>query len=292
MSAVCGACGWPTTEPLFCVREFDYVRCLRCRSGRIADMSVTPSGLYSASYFQGSESGGYLDYDRDAAIHAWTARRRLARLTKRVPPGEVRLLDIGCATGYVLAAARSLGWRAVGVDVSAHAREEARARGLAAEATVAEGLQQLGGPPTVITGFQVFEHMVDPVAELVQATAQAEPGAVVAIETWDLGSWTARMFGAHWQQANPPTVQHLFTRAGLRAMASRSGLRPVSVRISAKPVSLGLVAGVASQAWPAIGSRVAQLVTRLGADGTPIPYFFDDLVTLLACVPRRNKQRP
>ena len=285
MSAVCSACGFSDVQHLYRVRDFEYLQCAHCGSAQLDGAPVAPANLYTRDYFLAGGGGGYQNYDRDAPIHRWTARRRLARLGKRIPPGEVRMLDIGCATGYVLEAAQALGWRAVGVDVSDYARDQAHARGLAAEATVADGIRHLGGPPTVVTCFQVLEHLADPLTALTEVTAAATPTAVVAIETWDLGSWTARLFGARWQQANPPSVRHLFTRRGLALMASRSGLVPLSIRIAPKPVSLGLLAGVASQAWPAVGAPVERLVTHLGVDTAPIPYVLDDLVALLACKP-------
>jgi predicted TPR repeat methyltransferase len=57
-------------------------------------------------------------------------------VARRLPPGGVGLVDVGCASGYVLDAARDRGWAAVGVDVSEAALKRAARRGLAMERTI------------------------------------------------------------------------------------------------------------------------------------------------------------
>lgn len=283
----CGACGSPASRQLFVVRGHSYVRCEACASARLVAPPAEPSALYGAGYFDHGEHGGYGGYDEDAAVHARTARRRLDRVARWTPSGPTRLVDVGCASGYVLLEARLRGWDAAGVEISETATERARARGLRVEATFTNACDDLAGSPTAVTFFQVLEHLPDPTGALVEAVRHTASQTVVSIETWDAGSWTARVFGRRWQQVNPPTVVHLFTRAGLRAMAARAGLRVVELKVTPKPVSLRLVANVAIGAWPMAGRALQRSVTALRLDDRAVPYILDDLVTMTCLTPGR-----
>ena len=90
----------------------------------------------------------------------------------RVPEGQ-RVLDLGCGSGHTLAALRPS--RGVGVDVSASAIRDARARFGGETLSFFEGdvadpdlLSRLGGPFDTILLVNVVTHLTD-----VQATLEA-----------------------------------------------------------------------------------------------------------------------
>lgn len=77
----------------------------------------------------------------------------------------MQLLDVGCATRCLLAAAQEAGWDAHGVErsenVASRARDRYRAR---IHIGVFEKMIVLGAPFPVVTTWEVLEHMIDPVA--------------------------------------------------------------------------------------------------------------------------------
>jgi len=282
---LCPACGGAGCAPLFVVRHHRYVQCTTCASGRLDPLPTTdPIELYDRSYFEGAHNGGYLDYDADAALHRRNAQARLDRLTAAVSPGPHHLIDIGCASGYVLDEAIARGWTAVGVDASAHARAVAASRGHTPYADLHTALAP-GPAPSIVTFFQVLEHLRDPEVVLQQAVDAMTPGGVVAIETWDRSSRIARAFGARWQQANPPSVIHLFSHDGIERLVARAGLRLISLRPTPKQVSVGLVAGVAAGRWPVMAKALGPVQRREHIAGLALPYRLGDLVTAIARVP-------
>ena len=131
----------------------------------------------------------------------------------------------------------------------------------------------------------MLEHLRDPGATLKAAVTALTPGGVVAIETWDRTSRIAKAFGARWQQANPPSVIHLFSHDGIERMVERADLRLVSLRRTPKHVSVGLVAGVASGRWPVLAKPLGPVRRHDGLSGLSLPYRLGDLVTAIARVP-------
>src|SRR5207237_22011 len=101
----------------------DLVRCTTCSLVRAADrfFEVAPEQLYGAEYFTGAE---YVDYRGDRrAVHLNSDRR--IRMRRRLPPHARTLLEIGCGFGYFLESAAPH-WSATGIEISAHAANEAR----------------------------------------------------------------------------------------------------------------------------------------------------------------------
>lgn len=261
------------------VRGATYLRCTTCGSGRLdPPPTADPVELYDETYFRGAANGGYLDYDADADMHGRNASVRLSRLRGVLPPGPQHVIDVGCASGYVLDEAVARGWTATGVDASAFARDVARRRSHHVEPTLEDALT-VARSVTVVTFFQVLEHLADPAAALAVAAGGLGPGGVVAIETWDLSSRVARIFGSRWQQANPPSVLHLFTRSGIESLAKRVGLEVVDIGATAKQVSVGTVAGIAAGRWSGLNRLTGPVRRHRRLATLAVPYRLGDLVS-------------
>lgn len=279
----CECCARHGFVPRFAIGEHRYERCVHCGSARLTPVpTADPVELYDETYFEGAAHGGYLDYDADAALHRRNAEARLDRLTPYLPRRQpLQLLDLGCASGYTLDAARARGWVGIGVDASAFARERAAARG---HEVFAELPAALGGDRAVHVAscFQVLEHLARPAEALTALAAAMEPGGVLVVETWDAASRVARVFGRHWQQANPPSVIHLFTLTGICRLVERAGFDVVLGEPTAKLVSAGLVAGVAAHRWGALGAAARTAADRTRLASVTVPYRLGDLVTIIA----------
>lgn len=115
----------------------------------------TPEPAYDESYYFG---GAYRDYDKQNPEYKLAYYARY--MTKAVENVEhPRVLDIGCAMGYVLRRLPNR-WTRVGVDASAYAISEAKKA--LPDATFINALM----PPDdakfdLITAFDVIEHVVN-----------------------------------------------------------------------------------------------------------------------------------
>jgi len=103
------------------------------------------------------------------------------------PSGEARLLDVGCAAGFALLAARKRGWSVHGVELSQSLAEIARTRyGLHVESgSLEEVRQRLGrlGPFDCITMFDLIEHLGDIRSFLRSYLQYLRKGGVLFIDT-------------------------------------------------------------------------------------------------------------
>ncbi|MEN9799545.1 MAG: hypothetical protein RL653_3242 [Pseudomonadota bacterium] len=133
------------------------------------------------------ESFLYDELARAEEAHWWARGRRtlvealLSRhVEQRLPGrgGSLRLLDVGCGTGYLLEALRRFG-EVEGLETSPDARAIARRRmgeGLVLhERPLPEGLPA-GARYDVVTAFDVLEHLEDPGPALHAIRASLRPG--------------------------------------------------------------------------------------------------------------------
>src|SRR5262245_30590618 len=95
----CVACGDSSSHVFrFRVSGCAIWQCRRCGLGHTETSGFDPASYYTASYFSGQRSDGYLDYQGSEPV----LRREFARsvdFVRRFCPSG-RLLDLGCAYGF------------------------------------------------------------------------------------------------------------------------------------------------------------------------------------------------
>jgi SAM-dependent methyltransferase len=136
------------------------------------------SSHYTEVYYAGEPRA---DEPRFAAIANSVSRRRMQRIQQAVGHSGT-VLDIGCGTGFLLAAASSMGWTAVGVEVSERAAAAARSH---PGVTVHTGtLEQAPLDPSsfdAIVMSHVLEHVPDPKQTLREVARLLKPSGVLVL---------------------------------------------------------------------------------------------------------------
>lgn len=140
---------------------------------------------YGRGYFHGENSG--FAHEGYGHVHA-TWRHWMPFLRDEVGEGA-RVLDLGCAYGFLVEEACEAGFRAVGVDASRFAVGEAarhapHARGRLAVAH-AERLPFADASFDVVTAFDVLEHVPHPELLIAEAARVLRPGGLFAGATPD-----------------------------------------------------------------------------------------------------------
>ena len=97
---------------------------------------------------------------------------------REVPMAEgAVLLDVGCGVGRFLAAARSIGWKCRGIDVSKKAVEIGRTgAGLDLSCQTLDELRAANDRFHAVTAFEVLEHVREPVELVTSAMAVLHNG--------------------------------------------------------------------------------------------------------------------
>jgi len=194
-------------------------------------------------------------------------------LLDAVPPGS-RVLDVGCAEGYLAARLKERGCTVIGVEADPTAAERARA---ACDVVVAGDVQDEAvrtaaeqavrrmsggaGAEVVVLG-DVLEHLLDPEGVVRWAAATA-PRVVVSLP--NIAHWTGRRqllrgrFPREDHGLFDRTHVRFFTRASARRMVEEAGLRVEREAFAAAPLPLQSRVPALARLQPALVSLRPEL---------------------------------
>lgn len=210
-------------------QTYTVVRCLGCGLGYLRPRPTPEAAarLYPDSYAGGARVGRverlealYRDRQHREVV-AWLAARR---------PARGLVLDVGCATGDLLVALRSDGWRTQGVEPMPLGASTAREKhGLDVVTGRFEDVMLPERAYAVIVFSGVLEHIHDPLGALKRARALLVPGGLVAVLFLPmLDSLEARFFGPRWLALDLPRHLTHFDDATFAVLAARAGLAIVA----------------------------------------------------------------
>ena len=205
-----------------------FVRCAQCGS-MIQSPRVSTSSMlawYNSDTYQkssGKDQGPYIDYLSQERQRQREASARYKRDISPIIPLGARVLEVGCATGSLLAVLRDAGYDVSGVELSESFAERAR------------DLNQL---ELVVGDFREFEHagdyfdliiMLGTISNLRELHNQLDnarrllkPGGWLYFNMPTADSVVSRIFGERfWMYA--PSVCNFMTRKGARAALARAG---------------------------------------------------------------------
>lgn len=172
-------------------------------------------------------------YTEDQLAKEAFFRRRAETLLDDVEGHGVRgrLLDVGCAIGTELAAARDRGWDAVGLELSKSSLSVARERGFDARGDRLEEAGLPDGSFDLVTLNHVLEHIPAPSSFLSEVQRVLRPGgllfvAVPNVETWwihlkgDRYGWTFQ--DDHFLHFSRKTLSNLLERHGFELLDAKT----------------------------------------------------------------------
>jgi SAM-dependent methyltransferase len=275
VAASCAVCGGSAVEPVYpgtiaANRPADparYFSSSRTVAGYLPIVRCVRCGLLMQSPRDDDETLGrvYADladraYEEEDEARGRSAAEAVALVgAYRTPPG--RLLDVGCATGLFVAAARDAGWAATGIDASAWA--VARAAERCPQATFRQGLVDHldfpAGSFDVVTLWDVLEHVPQPLPALHRVRGWLAPGGCLFLSLPDAESRPARLMGKRWVLLlrehlwyfSPATMAALLPQADFELVAVRPkhvhfSLANILVRLKQYPGAIGAAAARAS----------------------------------------------
>ena len=224
LGATCPGCGGRSQEP----SSLSPLPALVCSACGLVFLHPEPElpEMYNESYYDHWMREGDLRTLFEMKIR--TSLDALARVGAR----QGKLLDVGCAHGYMLEAARQRGFTAYGLEVSP-AAGVARSRGF----TVAGRLDEMAETGfRAITLVDVIEHVSGPREFLAQLRERLLSGGSLVLITPDVSSLAARVLRTRWPHFK---VEHVcyYSPRSLRGLLERLGFQVEFMGVARKTLS-------------------------------------------------------
>ena len=135
-----------------------------------------------------------------------------------------RLLDVGCATGEFLLAARARGWQVYGVESSPIGAATARrVPGSEIHAGTLDTADYPNGYFDVVTMWDVIEHLQSPRRYLQRIAEILRPGGLLSITTPNIRSLSFRLLGVNWSEIGPNDHLYYFTPRTIARLLDECG---------------------------------------------------------------------
>jgi dolichol-phosphate mannosyltransferase len=293
----CPLCGGDNHAYLFVKQTYRHVRCRACGLVFVnpAPTAAEFDAIYQdPRYFANHNEWpyGYNDYFAEREFYVALFDRRVRQIEQAlgVASGHGRrLLDVGCAAGFLLEAARERGWSVAGVEVSRHAVEFAREH-LGQEPIHNGDLESARFQEAAfdcITMLDVIEHASDPVRLLREAARVLKPGGVLLLSAPNVASLSARVARRRWFHFKRDHVL-FFSERTLRGALDGAGLACIALGRNGKMVSLNYLFARTKTYVPLLGKLLLSTAGRLAVSRR---LFYDSWTGELLALCRKREEK-
>jgi len=235
-SAACPVCGGEDVEHFAYAKDMEYYtddesyEYLRCRACPVVFLRDPPVGrlqeIYPANYYSYAPDEGQPSVSE--RVKEALDRRWFAKLLADAPGDQLRVLDIGGGSGWLLTVARRACPRIIEtheVDLGEWAREPAEHAGHVFHSSRIEDFRSELQFDLIIM-LNLIEHVADPGSVLDALLPLLRPGGKLLLKTPNFESWDCRLFkGSYWGGFHCPRHFVVFSRDSLEALARQRGFR-------------------------------------------------------------------
>jgi len=237
---VCPLCSSDSTQKRFSLTQENSIFC--CKNCELEFLSpqlddAVLKKLYSESYYTPWGLAGSSENEelKKMKIATFNLRLDLAKTIR----SSGNLLDIGCATGYLLEAAKEKGFEPYGVEFSEYSASIANQK-FGAERIfngILEDSKFNSGFFDVISMFDLIEHVRIPQVILEKASSILNKDGVIIISTPDIGSISNKIMGQKWTHYK---LEHFyyFNKRSMNLLAKKSNLKVIHYERSKKALNL------------------------------------------------------
>ncbi len=221
----CAGCDHTETRPLLCARGGAYVQCSHCGLIRTTPLPLEQDLEARAEYWSEHHhlKGDKLQRQFNPVLQELAYGKVLRAIAPYRQSG--RLLEIGCAAGAFLDAARHAGWQTSGIELSKAAARYAREeRDLDVHAGTVHTVDAFGaGEFDAVVMLDVIEHVFQPAKLLTALQALLRPGGALVVMTPNAKGLGARWLRQDWEAYIPDDHLWLFDRGTLESACTKAG---------------------------------------------------------------------
>ncbi|MFH1479372.1 MAG: methyltransferase domain-containing protein, partial [Candidatus Omnitrophota bacterium] len=199
------------------------LRLVKCQKCSLIYASPKPPHKDIVYGYTNMVDDAYLKEEKGHRLSARSILKTFERYRKRG-----RLLDIGCATGFLLDEARKKGWQVYGVELSKWAVDFSRNH-LGIGTILQCSFEDAGYPDNffdVIVMKDIIEHLEDPRKTLIGIRKKLKVNGILCVNTPNVDSLISKILKAKWWGIKHSHLYY-FTRNTLYKMLDKSGLIPL-----------------------------------------------------------------
>ena len=204
---------------------------------KLQQLALEDAGFFKAGFYK----AGFFKLEKKLFTRAANLRTADPSAADEEPPiaEPPSVLDVGCATGALLAFLRGRGWRVTGVEISPCAQYAKNERNLDVRT---EPLEKNNFPESgfdAVLASHLIEHLNDPRSFLLETRRVLKNTGRVFITTPNISGLQARLYGGRWRSAIFDHL-YLFSVRTLTALLKSTGFKVEKVSTWG-----GLAAGLA-----------------------------------------------
>ena len=221
----CPLCKQDKTNPVLIKHGLTIVQCANCGfvyvNPRLKNEQL--NSIYLHNYFKNKEYG-YVGYELQEVLRKKNFKRWLEDARDYIPKNKIiRSLDVGCAAGYCLDVMKEKVWDVEGIELEEEMYTVLNRTGYNVSKTRLEDFET-EKKYSVITLFDVLEHIPDPDKVFKKLYSLLEADGVIIIVTPDHKSLQRKFFQKKWFQYKPHEHIQYFTPATLAKAIEPYGL--------------------------------------------------------------------
>lgn len=229
----CPVCENRLFRKLFSKKGRDFWKCGSC--GFEMQFPLPSLEKLKEYYDESYVTGMYKTFVEAREMKRLTAQRRIKEILPYSRRG--RWLDVGCSDGVFVETAREKGIDCEGIDFSEKAVAGARELGRPVLCGTVEDYRPDYHYDSV-TGFDVVEHVIDPIGFLMAIHRLLVPGGRVCLSAPNQGSMICKIMGKRWyfyipeehlQYFNPSTLGRLLSGTGFEVVQCARTLKPLTM---------------------------------------------------------------
>jgi len=233
----CALCGSLIFKPALVCEGFSFVKCKHCG---LVQRNPQPDKNEILARYSSTYGNDYLSYELEneaaflklqqlALKDAGFSKLEKTLFAVKQPRADSvpSILDIGCATGALLAALRDKGWRVTGVEISPSAIYAKNERKLDVRNIPLEENIFPDNSFDVILASHLIEHLNEPKTFLEETYRILKNNGSIFITTPDISGFQSLLFGSRWRSAIFDHL-YLFSRRTLSKMLKTVGFKVIS----------------------------------------------------------------